>query len=621
MSRAPQQIFSVRATPSLQRFAAIYSPSATTYIVRLLILCEKLHVAIAISNLEQDNFLKGYSKQEILKITNLLLEFAKDSNKNDAWSKNNKVLTINVKNLNMGGKILDMDGRNLTIEGNRLNIGDKKLDVDSLPKFNRDSNKNDESVIINVRNLATENKPLNTGGKGLYIGDKKLTVDGKILNIFKNSSTIEGKNLTIQDNDVDMNVEQVDMNTKDMDMSNNDLAQNYDALVADDEDRIDSNDVSLLVFELARKGLLSQYSDEEISYVVDALIERVDNFPGDAPNEAANAIAKLASKGLLDRYCEKNLPKIIISNIFYLLNDFACKDQSEGIEKAVLDAIFELAQKKLLENFKECDIENMFELLEKCAIDKSDQIRGRIAKIIFELASTNYLKEFFQKNTLKVTELLNLCAQGNRGHEVCDDTGAKNAEGGRKFIAKTFNILFNEIFLYTWDEETIFQVIDTLKSCLENENSCAKDVASLLLKFAINGRLKGCSEDDLQKIVKMLSFCANHDPSASKDVAATIKTLVSQNMFKNYSKDQTWKIVEILLLCSQSFDLQAKAEVAATIYELAHAGLFNEYFQSDIQDIQGILNRCADGVGSDNYFVKRALNELEKVIQSKKSNF
>ena len=48
MSRAPQQIFSVRATPSLQRFAAIYSPSATTYIVRLLILCEKLHVAIAI---------------------------------------------------------------------------------------------------------------------------------------------------------------------------------------------------------------------------------------------------------------------------------------------------------------------------------------------------------------------------------------------------------------------------------------------------------------------------------------------------------------------------------------------------------------------------------------------
>ena len=48
VSRAPQQIFSVRATPSLQRFAAIYSPSATTYIVRLLILCEKLHVAIAI---------------------------------------------------------------------------------------------------------------------------------------------------------------------------------------------------------------------------------------------------------------------------------------------------------------------------------------------------------------------------------------------------------------------------------------------------------------------------------------------------------------------------------------------------------------------------------------------
>ena len=48
MSRAPQQIFSVRATPSLQRFAAIYSPSATTYIVRLLILCEKLHVDIAI---------------------------------------------------------------------------------------------------------------------------------------------------------------------------------------------------------------------------------------------------------------------------------------------------------------------------------------------------------------------------------------------------------------------------------------------------------------------------------------------------------------------------------------------------------------------------------------------
>ncbi len=217
--------------------------------------------------------------------------------------------------------------------------------------------------------------------------------------------------------------------------------------------------------------------------------------------------------------------------------------------------------------------------------------------------------------------MLNLCAQGNCCHEVCDDSVEKHVESDRKFIAKTFNILFDEIFLYECDEKLIFGVIDTLKSCLENENSCAKDVASLLLKFAASGRLKGCSEECLKNIVKMLSFCANHDQSASKDVAAAIKSMTSLNMFEKYSKVQTWKIVEILSLCSQSFDQQAKEESADAIYQIAHAGLFNEYFQVDIQNIQGILRQCADESGVDNYCIRRALDELEKVIQSKKSKF
>ena len=119
----------------------------------------------------------------------------------------------------------------------------------------------------------------------------------------------------------------------------------------------------------------------------------------------------------------------------------------------------------------------------------------------------------------------------------------------------------------------------------------------------------------------MLSFCANHGPSASKDVAAAIKALASQNMFEKYSKAQILKIVEILSICSQSFDQQAKAEIADAIYELAHAGLFNEYFQLDIQNIQIVLNQCADEIGSDNCCVKRALDELLKVIQSKRAKF
>ena len=92
-------------------------------------------------------------------------------------------------------------------------------------------------------------------------------------------------------------------------------------------------------------------------------------------------------------------------------------------------------------------------------------------------------------------------------------------------------------------------------------------------------------------------------------------------MFEKYSKIQTWKIVEILSLCSQSSNQQAKEEVADAIYELAHAGLFNEYFQVDIHSIQGILNQCADEIGSDNCCVKRALDELLKVIRSKRAKF
>ena len=275
----------------------------------------------------------------------------------------------------------------------------------------------------------------------------------------------------------------------------------------------------------------------------------------------------------------------------------------------------------MLESFEENDIENIFKLLEKCAIDKPSQTRGRVAKIIFELASIDCFKEFFQKNTLKVIELLNLCAQGSCCHEVCDDNGEKHVENDRKFIAKAFNILPDEMFLYECDQKTIFEIIDTLKSCLENETSCAEDVASLLLKFAASGHLEGCSEEHLQNVVKMLSFCANHGPSASKDVAAAIKTLASQNMFEKYSKAQILKIVEILSLCSQSSDQQAKEEVADAIYELAHAGLFNEYFQLDIQNIQDILSQCANEIGADNYYVRRALDELLKVIQSKKATF
>jgi len=77
--------------------------------------------------------------------------------------------------------------------------------------------------------------------------------------------------------------------------------------------------------------------------------------------------------------------------------------------------------------------------------------------------------------------------------------------------------------LYECDEKTVFEVIDTLQSCLENESSCAKDVSSLLLKLAVSRRLKGCSEEGLKNIGKILNSLANHDPSASKDVAAAIK--------------------------------------------------------------------------------------------------
>lgn len=92
-------------------------------------------------------------------------------------------------------------------------------------------------------------------------------------------------------------------------------------------------------------------------------------------------------------------------------------------------------------------------------------------------------------------------------------------------------------------------------------------------------------------------------------------------MFEKYSKVQTWKIIEILSICSQSFYQQTKTEVADAIYELTHAGLFNEYFQLGIQNIQEFLRQCANEAGSDNYCIKRALDDLEKIIQSKKSNF
>ena len=262
-------------------------------------------------------------------------------------------------------------------------------------------------------------------------------------------------------------------------------------------------------------------------------------------------------------------------------------------------------------------MDNMFKLLEKCATDKPDQTKGRVAKIIFELVSMNCFKEFFQKNALKVIELLNLCAQGNCCH---DDSGEKHTESDQKYVTKVFDILFDEMFSYKCTKKTIFETTFTLISCLENDNSCAGDVANLLLKFAKNGRLKKFSENFLQNVVEMLKFCASHDSSASKDVAATIKAMIAHNMFEKYSKVQTWKIVEVLWFCSQSLDQHAKEEVADAIYELAHAGLFNEYSQFDIQNIGSILNMCANGVGADNHSIQRALNELQKVIAKKMEN-
>ena len=427
-----------------------------------------------------------------------------------------------------------------------------------------------------------------------------------------------------------------------------------DNMVYDDFDKIDANDIGLFIFELARKNLLNEYSDEEIAKIVDILISRLYELPGETQEGVASAISKLASQGLLDKCCQEKITDILnalcnciedgsdsakknvaeaiaqlakrgvlkiygyeeISEIFDFLDQLA-KD-SEKIQGEVLDALLEMAKNKLFVQFTKQDISNIFDLLSKFAQNKSAQNKGKVANIIYELISKNFLEECSKETVFAFVDLLKFCSEGKCCHEVVE-CGVNSVQNDRKYIAHTLKFLADKNFFDNCDKEFILQLIDSVQLSIEDGEDAAKDVAELILKFSTSGALKKWSESEIKDINEILTQCAKYGKEARKYVAETIKTFIFDGMFKKYSKINITKVITVLRVCHN--EPTAQIAIADSIYELAKSGSFNQLPQFNLNEIQTLLDECAQIVGYDNDSIKRARQEIMKIILTKKAPF
>ena len=429
-----------------------------------------------------------------------------------------------------------------------------------------------------------------------------------------------------------------------------------DNMVYDDVDRIDANNIGFLIFELARKDLLNEYSDEEIAKMVDLLISRLYELPGETQEGVASAIAKLASQGLLDKYCQektqdilnvlfncaedkadstkKNVAEAIsqlakrgflktynhaeILKIFQFLDQLA-KDSKQA-QEGVLDAILEMAKNNLFDQFTEYDISSIFNLICTSAQNKSALNKGKVANIIYELISKNLLEKCSKETMSAFLNLLQFCSEGNCCHEVVEG-GVKSVQGDRKYIAQTFKFLNDKDFFYNHDKDSILQIINSVRLSVYEGEAAAKDVAYLIFKFSTSGALKKCSESEIQDINEILIQCAKHSKEAQKYVAETIKTFVFDDMFKGYSKINIWNVIQIILKCCYDDDPKTHLAIADAIYGLVKSGSLNQQLKFPLYVLEYSLDKCAEVVGYDNDNINDALDELHKIMPTKKAQF
>ena len=353
------------------------------------------------------------------------------------------------------------------------------------------------------------------------------------------------------------------------------------------------------ILTLSDKNLLKGYSKEEAASVIKTLFKYVND--DEVAKKYGLSILKLIYQWISKNWTEHDRAKIM--NVY---NEYI-KDNE--IKKQFLDFVENSLEKDFVDDLSSNQMVIVFDLLNKCSFNGETQ--KNVAQVIFKLESKGFLQKFLPRENIQIINMLNRCVDNNDLTKISESDEIYI----KKLTCSVINSMISKCHLNSISEEEISVVLETLDKCAEVKE-IKNNVLNSIINEILNDIFKNSQKDNFIKILNILDKCGD-DENSKANISKIIFLLFEKGVFKENFQDQIIKILDILTGCLDCG--QAREEIIFYVSKLLRKVFLSNYKSEEFGKILQILNKCADDDGLKgkisqmiNYLSENSLKNMQK---------